>query len=175
MSVAAHSAGASVAVRRPYLVLLAIVTAPIIVLDQATKLLVGAQMELGESIPIITNYLDLTYTQNPGAAFSMFANLSSQYRLAFLIALSTGAIVVLLWLLVQNERVSLTSFALALVLAGASGNLIDRARLGRVIDFVRVHYREDWSYPIFNVADSAISVGVALIILGTLMQRGDRT
>ena len=175
MSNAIQSAGASVAIQRPYLVLLALVTAPIIVLDQASKLIVRTQMELGESIPIIANYLDLTYTQNPGAAFSMFADLSPPFRVAFLIALSTGAIIVLFWLLVQNDRVSLMSFALAMVLAGASGNLIDRVRFGRVIDFVHVHYHDVWSYPIFNVADSAISIGVALIILATLLQRGDRS
>ncbi|MGH7949630.1 MAG: signal peptidase II, partial [Candidatus Binataceae bacterium] len=145
MTNAIQRADVSVADRRPYLLLLSLVTAPIILLDQATKLIVRAHMELGESIPIIANYLDLTYTQNPGAAFSIFATLSPQFRIAFLIGLSTGAIIVLLWLLVQNDRISLMSFALSLVLAGASGNLIDRVRFGRVVDFVRVHYHDGWS------------------------------
>jgi signal peptidase II len=76
-------------------------------------------------------------------------------------------------LLAQTDKITLTSFALSLILAGAAGNLIDRAgRAGRVIDFIRVHYY-DASYPIFNVADSAISVGVALIILSSLFGKKD--
>jgi len=166
---------ASLGVRKTYVMLLALVTIPIVLLDQLTKFLVRTRMELSESVPIIPNFLDLTYTQNPGAAFSMFANLSPEFRVGFLLTLSAAAMVVLLILMIQSERISLTSFALALVLAGAAGNFIDRVRFDRVVDFVRVHYHDVWSYPIFNVADAAISVGVTLIILATLLQRADRS
>src|SRR5580704_19357741 len=150
--------------RRPFLFLLGAITIPVILLDQATKLFVQAHMALYESIPIIPNYLDITYTQNPGAAFSMLADAPPWVRKAFLLTMACAAIIVLLVVIVRAESVSLTSISCALILGGAMGNLIDRAIRGRVIDFMRAHYY-DLNYPIFNVADSAISIGVVLIIL----------
>ena len=153
---------------RPFAILVGLVAIPLIVIDQVTKIYVASHMELYESIAVVPNWFDITYTQNPGAAFSMFVNLPPNIRLLMLCALSTIACVVLVVILARTEEITLTSFALALILAGATGNLIDRAlRGGRVIDFIRWHYY-DASYPIFNVADSAISVGVALILLTTL-------
>lgn len=151
--------------RRPFLFLFGAITIPIIVLDQATKLFVQAHMALYESIALIPNYLDITYTLNPGAAFSMLAEAPPWVRRAFLLSMSCAAIVVLAVLIVRSERVSINSVAFAMIMGGATGNLIDRAlRGGRVIDFMRAHYY-DLNYPVFNVADSAISIGVALIIL----------
>ena len=159
--------------RRPFLFLIGAITIPIIVLDQATKLLVKAHMALYQSIALIPNFLDLTYTLNPGAAFSILANAPPWARLAFLLSMSCAAIIVLAVLIARAERVSIASVGFALILAGAAGNLIDRAtRGGRVIDFVRAHYY-DWNYPVFNVADSAITIGVALIILTSLFGRDD--
>jgi signal peptidase II len=153
---------------RPFAILVGLVAIPIVVIDQISKMYVASHMELYESIAVVPHWFDLTYTQNPGAAFSMFVNLPPEIRLLMLCALSAIACVVLLVLLAQTEKITLTSFALSLILAGAAGNLIDRAlRGGRVIDFIRVHYY-DASYPIFNVADSAITVGVTLIILSSL-------
>jgi signal peptidase II len=150
--------------RRPFLFLLGAITIPVILLDQATKLFVQAHMALYESIAIIPNYLDITYTLNPGAAFSMLADAPVWVRTMFLLSMACAAIVVLAVMIVRAERVSISSVAFALILGGAMGNLIDRAVRGRVIDFMRAHYY-DLNYPIFNVADSAISIGVALIIL----------
>jgi signal peptidase II len=150
--------------RRPFLFLLGAITIPVILLDQATKLFVQAHMALYESIAIIPNYLDITYTLNPGAAFSMLADAPAWVRTMFLLTMACAAIIVLTVMIVRAERVSISSVALALILGGAMGNLIDRAIRGRVIDFMRAHYY-DLNYPIFNVADSAISIGVALIIL----------
>jgi signal peptidase II len=153
---------------RPFGILVGLIAVPLIVIDQLSKIYIASHMMLYESIPVVPNWFDITYTQNPGAAFSMFVNLPPVVRLLMLCALSTIACVVLLVLLAQTHEITLMSFALALILAGAAGNLIDRAlRGGLVIDFIRVHYY-DASYPIFNVADSAISVGVALIILSSL-------
>lgn len=149
--------------RRPVFFLLGAITIPVIVIDQIVKLIVKSHMALYQSIPIVHNYLDLTYTQNPGAAFSMLADAAPMFREAFLFALAGAAIVVLTVMLVRAERVSINSVALALILAGATGNLIDRAIRGEVIDFIRVHYY-DLNYPIFNVADSAITIGVILIL-----------
>ncbi len=144
------------------------ITIPTIVLDQASKLFVKAHMALYESIALAPNYLDITYTQNPGAAFSILADAPPWARLAFLLSMSCTAVIVLLVLIARSERVSINSIAFALILAGATGNLIDRAtRGGLVIDFVRAHYY-DLNYPVFNVADSAISIGIALIVLASL-------
>ncbi|MGD0673457.1 MAG: signal peptidase II [Candidatus Binatus sp.] len=154
--------------RKPFLLLIGAITIPIIVLDQATKLFVKAHMALYESIALVPNYLDITYTRNPGAAFSMLADAPPWVRRAFLLSMSCAAIIVLIVLIVRSERVTINSVAFALILAGATGNLIDRAlRGGLVIDFVRAHYY-DLNYPVFNVADSAISIGVTLIILAAL-------
>lgn len=151
--------------RTPFLFLFGAITIPIIVLDQATKLFVQAHMALYESIALIPNYLDITYTLNPGAAFSMLAEAPPWVRRAFLLSMSCAAIIVLAVWIVRSERVSINSVALAMIMGGATGNLIDRAlRGGRVIDFMRAHYY-DLNYPVFNVADSAISIGVVLIIL----------
>src|SRR5579863_4765336 len=153
--------------RRPFLFLLAAITIPVILLDQATKLFVQAHMALYESIAIIPNYLDITYTLNPGAAFSMLADAPVWVRTMFLLTMACAAIVVLAVMIVRADRVSISSVAFALILGGAIGNLIDRAIRGRVIDFMRAHYY-DLNYPIFNVADSAITIGVVLIILTAL-------
>jgi len=158
--------------RRPFLFLLGAITIPVILLDQATKLYVQAHMALYESIAIIPNYLDITYTLNPGAAFSMLADAPVWVRTMFLLTMACAAIVVLAMMIVRADRVSISSLAFALILGGAVGNLIDRAIRGRVIDFMRAHYY-DLNYPIFNVADSAISIGVALIILTAFFGRDD--
>jgi signal peptidase II len=158
---------------RPFGILVGLIALPLVAIDQLSKIYVASHMTLFESIAIVPNWFDITYTQNPGAAFSMFVNLPPIVRLLMLCALSSVAIVVLLVLLAQTEEITLTSFAMALILGGAAGNLIDRAlRNGHVIDFIRVHYY-DLSYPIFNVADSAITVGVALIIVSSLFGKKD--
>ncbi len=154
--------------RRPGLFLIAVVTIPIVVLDQMTKFIVRTHMMLYESITLIPNWLDLTYTRNAGAAFSMFVNLPPWYRIAFLATLATIASIILIVLLIEARRITINSVAFAFILAGAAGNLIDRAfHHGEVIDFVRVHYYS-LNYPVFNVADSAITIGVTLVIIGAL-------
>src|SRR5271156_5988372 len=158
--------------RRPFLFLFGAITIPIIILDQATKLFVQAHMALYESIAIVPNYLDITYTLNPGAAFSMLADAPQWVRKGFLLSMACAAIIVLGVLIVRADRISITSVAFAMVLGGAAGNLIDRAIRGRVIDFMRAHYY-DLNYPVFNVADSAITIGVALIVLASLFGRDD--
>lgn len=158
---------------RPFAILVGLLAIPLVILDQLSKSYVSSHMRLYQSIPVIPNWLDITYTQNPGAAFSMFATLPQSVRVSFLVALSASAIVVLFVILARTRKMTLTSFAFALIMAGAAGNLIDRAfRSGHVIDFIRMHYY-DWSYPVFNVADSAISIGVILVLLSTTFARGE--
>ncbi len=147
--------------------MLAAVTAPVLILDQASKRYVAAHLQLYQSIPIVPHFLDLTYTRNPGAAFSLFTNLPQQLRTGFLFTITALALVVLSVLLARAAKPSWQTVGLALITSGALGNLIDRSRHGVVIDFIHVHYY-GWSYPVFNVADSAITIGVVILLVEAL-------
>jgi signal peptidase II len=169
-SAVAELAPMTAARRNPLLIMLGLVVVPVLLLDQITKYYVSSHMDLYESIPVIPNWFDITYTRNSGAAFSMFANFPGWFRGAFLVTLAIGAVVVLLVMIARSDGINLTTFALALILAGASGNLIDRGLHGQVVDFLRAHYY-DWNYPVFNVADSSITIGVTLVLLSSLFGR----
>ncbi len=150
-----------------FLRLLLGITLPVLALDQLSKAYIASHFFLHQDIVLIPNWLDITYTLNPGAAFSLFAGMPAWFRSVFLLVLAAGAIIVLLVLLVRDPRLNLTSAALALILAGAIGNLIDRLWRGPVLDFILAHYyAHEW--PVFNVADSAISIGVVLILIASL-------
>ena len=135
----------------------------VLVVDQATKLYIDRTMRIFQSIPVIDGLFSITYMRNKGAAFSFLADFSM--RRPFFITISiiaTIAILVALGKLRDDQRFA--TFSLALILAGAVGNLIDRVRLGEVIDFLDVYWRSH-HWPAFNVADSAICVGVFLLAL----------
>ena len=147
-----------------YLIALAV-----LLLDQATKQVIIRTLRLGEGFPIVPGYFDITFVLNPGAAFSFLATLSEQVRNPFFIAISVTAIVLIV---IYHSRFAhqhrLASLALALILGGASGNLVDRLLYGMVVDFLDVHIHQ-YHWPVFNVADSAISVGVGLMLLEMLL------
>lgn len=151
-----------------YLIALAV-----LLLDQATKQIIIRSLRLGEGFPVISGYFDITFVLNPGAAFSFLATLSERVRNPFFIAISATAIVLIV---IYHTRFAhqhrLASFALALVLGGAAGNLVDRLRYGVVVDFLDVHLHH-LHWPVFNVADSAISVGVGLMLLEMLLDWRD--
>ena len=148
--------------------LLGIVTAVSLVLDQATKLYVDANFELYESLPVVEGWFHLTYIRNKGAAFGILS--SGALRIPFFIGIAVIALSVILWYLRSlREGQTLAAFSLALIFSGALGNLIDRIRLGEVIDFLDVFWRHH-HWPAFNVADSAICVGVTLMILAQLRE-----
>lgn len=142
----------------------------IVLLDQLTKLLVVWSMRLGRNIPIVPGFFDLTFVLNPGAAFSLFATLPEWIRNPFFILISVAAAVLIVAYRSRYLRENrLASVSLALILGGAIGNLIDRLRYGVVVDFLDAHiYQYHW--PIFNVADSAISVGVTLLFIEMLLE-----
>ena len=142
----------------------------IVLLDQLAKLLVVRSMRLGQNIPIVPGFFDLTFVLNPGAAFSLFATLPEWVRNPFFILISVGAAVLIVAYRSRYLRENrLASVSLALILGGAIGNLIDRLWYGVVVDFLDAHiYQYHW--PIFNVADSAISVGVTLLLLEMLLE-----
>jgi signal peptidase II len=150
-----------------YLILLA-VSAIVLLLDQATKLYIDRVMDLHTSVTVVRNFFNITYLRNKGAAFSFLANFS--YRLPFFILISVVAVAVILVVfhrLRPDQR--FTAVALALIFSGAVGNLIDRVRLGEVIDFLDAHWY-DLHWPAFNVADSAICVGVALLAIDMIIE-----
>ena len=143
--------------------ILAIISVVILALDQATKLYVDANFRLHESMPVIRGFFNLTYVRNKGAAFGILAD--NAVRIPFFITVSIVAMFGILWYInrVRNDQ-KLTVFSLSLVFAGAFGNLIDRVRLGEVIDFLDVFWQR-YHWPAFNVADSAITVGVTLLLI----------
>lgn len=149
-------------------VVLAIVSLVVLLLDQATKIYIDRTMDLHTSITVIENFFNITYMRNKGAAFSFLASFS--YRLPFFILVSLVAIVVILVVMRRlREDQKFTAGCLSLIFSGAVGNLIDRVRLGEVIDFLDVHwYGHHW--PAFNVADSAICVGVFLLAIDMFIE-----
>ena len=139
------------------------VSLAVVVLDQITKAIVAARIPLHDTIPVIRGFFDLTHVKNSGAAFGLFASLSSPARATILTAVAGGVfLAVLAWSLTSPVTLTRQQTALALVQGGAVGNLIDRVRFQSVTDFLRF-YVDRWEWPSFNVADSAISVGVVLL------------
>jgi len=144
-------------------------SALIIVVDQLTKLLVVSRFQHAERLALIPGWLDLTLVYNTGAAFSFMAGAGGWQRW-FFIGIGVAAAAFILYLLARHGSQRLFGLALTLILGGAIGNLIDRIVQGKVTDFVLVHWQERWFFPAFNVADAAITVGAALLILDELLR-----
>jgi signal peptidase II len=137
----------------------------VILLDQFTKTLITGFFQLGDS-RTVTPFFNVVRAHNTGAAFSFLAGAGGWQRW-FFIGLGLVAAGFIVWMLKSHGGQHLFSWALALILGGALGNVIDRIRHGHVIDFIQVHYAGSW-FPSFNVADSAITIGAALLILDEL-------
>ncbi len=148
-------------------------SALVIAFDQVTKYMVTDSLQLFQSIPIMPS-LNLVLAHNTGAAFSFLSDAGGWQRWFFAVLAIAVSIVIVVWLkrLKKNER--RLAVALSLVLGGAVGNVWDRIVHGYVIDFIDVYYG-DWHWPAFNVADSAICVGAALLIIDALFNRTDET
>ena len=144
------------------------VAAAVVVLDQITKQVVLGRFTPGESLPV-TSFFNLVLVFNKGAAFSFLAS-AQGWQTPVLITVSVLAIAVVSWMLWRNPSRGLLDAGLCLILGGAIGNLIDRIAYGKVVDFLDLHVL-GWHWPAFNVADSAISVGAALLIIESFMQR----
>jgi signal peptidase II len=144
-------------------------TAAVIVLDQLTKWLVVQHFSYGERLNLLP-VLDLTLAYNKGAAWSFLDAASGWQRWVFTGLALAVSIALVVWLKRLKARSQgLLAAAVSLILAGALGNVIDRLRLGHVIDFIMVYWDEHM-FPIFNVADSAITVGAALLLLDALLE-----
>jgi signal peptidase II len=152
-----------------------LLAAIIVVLDQATKAAALARLVPGHPIVVADGWLSLTLVMNPGLAFGLLGTIEPAWRW-LVAALSIVALVVLarVALRVLPTGGVIGVVAIGLIFGGAVGNLIDRARFGAVVDFVDVYWRS-WHWPAFNVADSAISVGVALLALRLLTERRAKT
>ena len=138
----------------------------VLVLDQATKLHVYNTFALYESRPLVENFFALTYVRNSGSAFGLLARYDPAVLRIFFPAVTVLAVVALLWYLSRLPASQpLTLWGVCLVIGGAAGNGIDRFRIGQVIDFLDVHWYDVYHWPAFNVADSAICVGVGLLVL----------
>ena len=136
----------------------------ILALDLGTKYLAQRFLAKIHSVAIIPNFFDLTYVENKGAAFGFLAETSSRFRTPFFILVSVAAIILITVFYLKTEGNTWFHLGLLFVLGGALGNLIDRVRLGVVVDFLYFHWYQ-YYWPAFNIADSAICVGVGILII----------
>jgi signal peptidase II len=140
----------------------------IILVDQFTKVLIVGYYKLGDTT-YVTSFLDIVRAHNTGAAFSFLHSESGWQRWLFT-AVGLAAAVFIIWMLRRHPGQRLFSFALACILGGAVGNVIDRLVHGYVVDFIQVHWKNVYYFPAFNIADSAITIGAACLILDELLR-----
>ena len=146
------------------------IAATVVIVDQLTKLWIMTNFALHEQLHIIPGFFDLVYVTNTGAAFGFLAGSKTWLRQAFFVTVSIAALVVMVFAYGHlRKQARIFVYALGLIAGGAVGNFIDRLRFGAVVDFLDF-YLGSYHWPAFNAADSAITVGVALFLLGTLLQ-----
>ena len=141
-----------------------LLSAVVIVLDQITKYMVAGNMLLYEDIPVISGFFHITYVQNTGMAWSMLSG--QQILLSLAAAVAIG---VMLWVLITRKPGILVRISLGLMIGGAAGNLIDRLLLNHVRDFLNF-YIFGYDFPVFNIADVALCIGVAFLILDSFLE-----
>jgi signal peptidase II len=146
--------------------------AVIVFVDQLTKWMIVKWVPLYDKIPI-NGFINITHQRNTGAAFSFLADASGWQRYFFVVLAAAVSAYIIYWLWkIRRDGQIMLSAGLALVLGGAVGNVIDRLRLGSVVDFIQVLIA-GWPFPSFNVADSAITVGAGLLIIDALFFAGN--
>jgi signal peptidase II len=157
---------------RRYHLLIAVL---IVAVDRFTKYLVSSRIALHDSINVIPGFFHLTHVQNRGAAFGLWSDSPSEWKVTVLIMFSLAALMVVVALLWKNSNaMSTTAAGLALILGGALGNLWDRLAMGRVVDFLDFQV-SGYHWPAFNLADSAIVVGALLLVGEILFSKGTET
>lgn len=166
--------------------LLYIITPSVFVMDQLTKLIVIGRLDVGSRNPVIQGFFDLVHFQNTGAAFGLFSRTEESFRVPFFYIIAVVATVLLaLFYKALDERERLVPLALSLVFGGIAGNVLDRIRLGSVVDFLsfhignssldfqftgsHIHIPLEW--PAFNIADSAITVAMVLLLYSVLFRK----
>jgi signal peptidase II len=146
----------------------------VVLLDQLSKVWIVASLRLHEGFPLIDGFFNIVHVRNPGAAFGFLAAAPPLFRSVFFIAVTVASILLILrYLRVSRIEEPSLVWALALILSGAVGNLIDRVRFGEVVDFLDV-YVGAYHWPAFNVADSAITVGAVMLMMVLLSRRKER-
>jgi signal peptidase II len=147
-------------------VILGVVFVCTLTLDQLTKWAIHSRFKVGESIDLVNSFLAFTYVRNKGAAFGILQTADPRFREPFFLAVPVIAIGIIAYLFYRLEpEKKVSAVALSLILSGAVGNLIDRARFGFVIDFIDAHWNDVYHWPAFNVADSCIVVGVGTLLI----------
>lgn len=153
------------------LIILFAITPPILLLDQVTKIWIEHNLALSQSIQIVQNFFNITHIQNTGGAFGILSGINSIWLQKFFIFFSlvaTGFVGILYFNLSTKQLAP--AFGIALIIGGAIGNLIDRIRLGKVIDFLDLYFYS-YHWPAFNVADSAITIGAIILGLCLLLKK----
>lgn len=141
---------------------LALIAAAIVSLDQLSKFIVLESLSMYETIPVIQGFFNVTHIHNPGGAFGLFAKAGEGLRQLLFLGISLVALFVVFYFYRTTPRSHpFLSFGFALIFSGAIGNLIDRFRIGEVIDFLDF-YINGWHWPAFNVADSAVTIGISI-------------
>lgn len=147
-----------------------------IVFDQWTKSLITQKFQLGETVPIVQGFFNLTYVRNNGAAFGFLAGAHEAFRRPFFIIVPVVALFIIALIIRKLPKKDIrVSTSLALVISGALGNLLDRIQYGYVIDFLDFHWKYQTHFPAFNVADSVICVGVGLLSIDLLLEEKAET
>ncbi|MFH0925597.1 MAG: signal peptidase II [bacterium] len=145
--------------------LLFLIILVILILDQWTKYLISSRLTFDKQIPVIKDFFNIVYVRNNGAAFGLFSRHPTSFTVPFFIIVSILAIgMVIYFYKTYAKGFILRKLALAFILGGAIGNLIDRVRFGSVVDFLDFYWKTR-HWPAFNVADTAICIGVGLLIL----------
>jgi signal peptidase II len=157
--------------KKKYLILIATIVV-IVFLDQITKQAILQRFKLHETLIIIHDFFSLTYVRNPGSAFGFLNTAPEWFRVPFFILVPIIALTVIFYIIkTTDDKKTLLHFAYSLIVAGAIGNLIDRILYGYVIDFLLFYWKEGGpAFPAFNVADSAITVGVSLLIIDMILE-----
>jgi signal peptidase II len=149
------------------------ITAPLVIIsDQWTKHLIVKHFHLGETLTLIDGFFNFTYVQNKGAAFSFLNDAPPAFREPFFMIVPMiilGALAFFYYKLPDDRK--LTALSMSLIAGGAVGNLIDRIQLGYVVDFLHFHWKNVYHYPMFNVADSCIVVGVGYLFIESLFKK----
>jgi signal peptidase II len=157
-------------------VILAAVSAFLIALDQLTKMYIHTHFQLGDSVAVVPGYFNITYVRNFGAAFGFLAESHPGFREIFFLSMPPFALLIILLIMRSvSEKDFPQILALSAVFGGAIGNYIDRLRFRYVIDFLDFHIQSTYSWPAFNVADTAIVCGVGLLLILMLFEKKEKS